>query len=130
MGGIDVVEVRRRNLLAAHSEPIRSVTGATCDAGKYVGALDAAPSLLAGGSSVSVRPTFPFGAHMGVVEVDHVTATSRNPLGANDIGESGTIRSTPAEQPAVVDAIGHLGARHPDRPGTPEKVWQVVSDAA
>jgi carbon-monoxide dehydrogenase large subunit len=39
--GMDPVEVRRRNLLAAHSEPHTTPTGATYDAGDYRGALDA-----------------------------------------------------------------------------------------
>jgi carbon-monoxide dehydrogenase large subunit len=40
--GMDPVEVRRRNLLAAHAEPHTTPTGATYDAGDYLGALDAA----------------------------------------------------------------------------------------
>jgi carbon-monoxide dehydrogenase large subunit len=39
--GMDPVEVRRRNLLATHSEPHTTPTGATYDAGDYRGALDA-----------------------------------------------------------------------------------------
>jgi len=40
--GMDAVEVRRINLLAAHSEPYTTVTGAVYDCGDYRGALDAA----------------------------------------------------------------------------------------
>lgn len=39
--GMDPVDVRRRNLLAAHAQPITTVTGAVYDAGNYGGALDA-----------------------------------------------------------------------------------------
>lgn len=55
------------------------------------------------------------------------TLTSRNPLGAKGIGESGTIGSTPAVQNAVVDALSHLGVRHIDMPCTSEKVWRAAN---
>jgi carbon-monoxide dehydrogenase large subunit len=54
------------------------------------------------------------------------TPTSRNPLGAKGIGESGTIGSTPSVHNAVVDALAHLGVRHVDMPCTPERVWRAI----
>ncbi len=58
------------------------------------------------------------------------TPTSRNPLGAKGIGESGTIGSTPSVHNAVVDALSHLGVRHIAMPCTPERVWRAVRAAA
>ncbi|MCP4086423.1 MAG: xanthine dehydrogenase family protein molybdopterin-binding subunit [Actinomycetia bacterium] len=57
------------------------------------------------------------------------TPTPRNPLGAKGIGESGTIGATPAVQNAVIDALAHLGVRHVDIPTTPERVWQIMTEA-
>src|SRR3954470_24074990 len=57
------------------------------------------------------------------------TASPRNPLGAKDIGESGTIGSTPAIHNAVVDALSHLGVTHVDMPCTSERVWQAIQSA-
>lgn len=54
------------------------------------------------------------------------TPTSRNPLGAKGIGESGTIGSMPAVHNAVVDAVSHLGVRHIPMPCTPERVWRAI----
>lgn len=58
------------------------------------------------------------------------TATTRNPLGAKGIGESGSIGSTPAVQNAVVDAIAHLGIRHIDLPLSAERVWLALRTAS
>ena len=58
-----------------------------------------------------------------------VTPTTRNPLGAKGIGESGTIGAGPAVHNAVVDALAHLGVRHVDMPATPERVWRAIRDA-
>jgi carbon-monoxide dehydrogenase large subunit len=55
------------------------------------------------------------------------TPTSRNPLGAKGIGESGTIGSTPAVWNAVVDALAHYGVRTIDMPATPQRVWQAIA---
>ena len=57
------------------------------------------------------------------------TPTAYNPLGANGIGEAGTIGSTPAVQNAVVDAVAHLGVRHVDMPTTPMRGGRAVRDA-
>ncbi len=57
------------------------------------------------------------------------TPTSRNPLGAKGIGESGTIGATPAVQNAVIDALAHLGVRHIDMPTTSERVWRTMNQA-
>ena len=58
------------------------------------------------------------------------TPTFVNPLGAKGIGESGTIGSTPAVQPAVIDALLHLGVRHIDMPTTPERVWSAIESVS
>jgi carbon-monoxide dehydrogenase large subunit len=58
------------------------------------------------------------------------TPTTRNPLGAKGIGESGSIGSTPAVQNAVIDALSHLGIRHLDLPLSAERVWLAVRTAA
>ncbi|HET9077547.1 MAG TPA: xanthine dehydrogenase family protein molybdopterin-binding subunit [Acidimicrobiales bacterium] len=57
------------------------------------------------------------------------TPTSRNPLGAKGIGESGTIGSTPSVHNAVIDALSHLGVRHIPMPCTPERVWRAIQAA-
>ncbi|WP_419554206.1 molybdopterin cofactor-binding domain-containing protein [Candidatus Poriferisodalis sp.] len=92
----------------------------------------------------SEAPTFPFGTHVAVVEVDRHTGAAElpffdrvvletpthiNPLGAKGIGESGTVGATPAVQNAVIDAVAHLGIRHIDMPLTPQRVWQAITEA-
>jgi carbon-monoxide dehydrogenase large subunit len=57
------------------------------------------------------------------------TPTTKNPLGAKGIGESGTIGSTPAVHNAVVDALSLFGIRHVDMPLTPERVWGAIAAA-
>jgi carbon-monoxide dehydrogenase large subunit len=57
------------------------------------------------------------------------TPTTRNPLGAKGIGESGSIGSTPAVQNAVIDALSHLGIGHLDLPLSSERVWLAVRTA-
>ncbi len=55
------------------------------------------------------------------------TPTPVNPLGVKGVGEAGTIGSTPAIVNAVADA---LGVRHIDMPLKPERVWNVLKEAA
>ena len=43
--GLDPVEVRRRNLIETHSEPVETLTGAVYDAGDYLGAMERAVEL-------------------------------------------------------------------------------------
>jgi len=57
------------------------------------------------------------------------TPTTKNPLGAKGIGESGTIGSAPAVHNAVVDALSVFGIRHVDMPLTPERVWGAIAAA-
>ncbi|HEY1737548.1 MAG TPA: xanthine dehydrogenase family protein molybdopterin-binding subunit [Acidimicrobiia bacterium] len=57
------------------------------------------------------------------------TPTHLNPLGANGIGESGTIGSTPAVHNAVVDALSPFGITHVDMPLTSERVWAAIQRA-
>jgi len=58
-----------------------------------------------------------------------VTPTPVNTLGAQGIGESGSVGAPPAVVNAVVDALRAGGADidHIDMPITPEKVWSVLS---
>ena len=66
-------------------------------------------------------------AELPSVTVVHMeTPPPINLLGANGIGESGTIGSTPSVQSAVVDAVSHLGVKHIDMPTTAEKVWAAI----
>ena len=44
--GLDAVEVRRRNLIETHSEPVETPTGAVYDAGDYLGAMERAVELV------------------------------------------------------------------------------------
>jgi len=55
------------------------------------------------------------------------TRTPVNPLGVKGVGEAGTIGSTPAIVNAVIDA---LGVRHIDMPLKPEKIWNILKQAA
>ena len=71
----------------------------------------------------------PSAAELPSYEPAHTeTPTPLNPLGAQGIGESGTIGSTPAVHNAVVDALAHLGVRHIDMPVTPERVWRAIQE--
>ena len=54
------------------------------------------------------------------------TPTTRNPLGAKGVAESGTIAAPPAVQNAIIDALSTLGVTHIDMPCTPERVWQAI----
>jgi carbon-monoxide dehydrogenase large subunit len=58
------------------------------------------------------------------------TRTPVNPLGVKGVGEAGTIGSTPAIVNAVVDALSPLGVRHIDMPLKPEKIWNILKQAA
>jgi aerobic carbon-monoxide dehydrogenase large subunit len=58
------------------------------------------------------------------------TPTTRNPLGAKGIGESGSIGATPAVHNAVIDALSHLGIRHIDLPLGAERVWLALQTAS
>ncbi len=74
--------------------------------------------------------SIPSAAELPGYETAHtITPTTRNPLGAKGIGESGTIGAGPAVHNAVVDALAHLGVRHVDMPATPERVWRAIRDA-
>jgi len=59
-----------------------------------------------------------------------VTPTPVNTLGAQGIGESGSVGAPPAVVNAVVDALRAGGADidHIDMPVTPEKVWSVLRE--
>ena len=74
--------------------------------------------------------SIPSAAELPGYETAHtITPTTRNPLGAKGIGESGTIGAGPAVHNAVVDALSYLGVRHIDMPASPERVWRAIRDA-
>jgi carbon-monoxide dehydrogenase large subunit len=74
--------------------------------------------------------SIPSAAELPGYETAHtITPTTRNPLGAKGIGESGTIGAGPAVHNAVVDALSDLGVRHVDMPATPERLWRAIRDA-
>jgi carbon-monoxide dehydrogenase large subunit len=62
----------------------------------------------------------------------HNVPTSANPLGVKGAGEAGAVGSPPAVINAVVDALARrrAGLRHIDMPATPDRVWQLLNEAA
>jgi carbon-monoxide dehydrogenase large subunit len=54
------------------------------------------------------------------------TPSTTNPLGVKGIGEAGTIAAPPAVVNAVIDAVGHLGVSHLEKPASPERVWRAI----
>ena len=54
------------------------------------------------------------------------TPTTRNPLGAKGVAESGTIAAPPAVQNAIIDALSPYDITQIDMPCTPEKIWQAL----
>jgi carbon-monoxide dehydrogenase large subunit len=54
------------------------------------------------------------------------TPSPNNPLGAKGIGEGGAIGTPAAIANAVADALLGAGARVPDPPFTPEKLWRAL----
>ena len=71
---------------------------------------------------------------LGAVEMPPIatafvqTPTPNNPLGAKGIGEGGAIGTPAAIANAVADALSGAGARVPDPPFTPEKLWRALRD--
>ncbi|HSC01719.1 MAG TPA: xanthine dehydrogenase family protein molybdopterin-binding subunit [Solirubrobacteraceae bacterium] len=71
---------------------------------------------------------------LGAVEMPEIvtafvqTPSPNNPLGAKGIGEGGAIGTPAAIANAVADALGGAGARVPDPPFTPEKLWRALRD--
>src|SRR5581483_6721471 len=57
------------------------------------------------------------------------TPTPLNALGAKGIGESGTIRSPPPVQNAVIDALAPFGVRDVPLPVNGENVWRALQHA-
>jgi carbon-monoxide dehydrogenase large subunit len=57
------------------------------------------------------------------------TPSPNNPLGAKGIGEGGAIGTPAAIANAVADALLSAGARVPDPPFTPEKLWRALREA-
>ena len=54
------------------------------------------------------------------------TPSPNNPLGVKGVGESGTVGAFSAVVNAVADAIAPLGAKVPESPLTPERVWRAI----
>jgi aerobic carbon-monoxide dehydrogenase large subunit len=55
--------------------------------------------------------------------------TATNPLGVKGAGEAGCVGALPAVASALADALSPLGVRHIEMPATPQRLWQVISEA-
>jgi len=72
----------------------------------------------------------PAATELPTFELDRTeTPSTTNPLGVKGIGEAGTIAAPPAVVNAVIDAVGHLGVTHIDKPASPERVWRAIHGA-
>jgi len=45
------------------------------------------------------------------------------------VGETGAIASPAAVMNAVADALAQVGAKAPEMPATPERVWSAIQEA-
>lgn len=59
----------------------------------------------------------------------HPVPTKTNPTGVKGAGESGTVGALPAVINAVADALATRGAKVPQMPVTPHKVWRALKNA-
>ncbi|WP_245191020.1 xanthine dehydrogenase family protein molybdopterin-binding subunit [Jannaschia formosa] len=57
------------------------------------------------------------------------TPTDANVVGAKGVGESGVVGALSAGISAVQDALAPLGAKAPDMPATPHRIWQAIRAA-
>ncbi len=62
-------------------------------------------------------------------ETEPVPSTA-NPMGMKGCGEAGTVGALAAVTNAVQDALWDRGIRRVDMPFTPQRVWQMLQDAA
>ncbi|AJE49188.1 xanthine dehydrogenase family protein molybdopterin-binding subunit [Celeribacter indicus] len=60
----------------------------------------------------------------------HPVPTATNPTGVKGAGESGTVGSMPALANAIDNALAQRGAKLPDMPMTPSRIWTALRDAA
>lgn len=75
--------------------------------------------------------TFPNAGELPGYELSRTyTPTSRNPLGAKGIGESGATGAPPTVVLAVLDALRPFGITNLDMPLRPEKIWQALAKAS
>ena len=58
-----------------------------------------------------------------------VTPSTTNPLGANGIGEAGTIASSAAVMNAICAALSPFGITHVDMPASPDRLWKQIKEA-
>ncbi len=71
----------------------------------------------------------PRAEHVPELEWDStVTECPHNPLGVKGVGEAGAIAAPPAIVNAVADALEPFGARAPEMPLTPERIWRAILD--
>jgi carbon-monoxide dehydrogenase large subunit len=60
--------------------------------------------------------------------LDESVPARTNPLGANGVGESGTVGSTPTVMNAIMDALWPLDVRNIQMLATPQRVWRAIQD--
>jgi carbon-monoxide dehydrogenase large subunit len=58
-----------------------------------------------------------------------VTPSPSNVMGVKGIGEAGTIGAPVAVINSVIDALGHFGVTHIDKPASPWNVWRTIQEA-
>jgi carbon-monoxide dehydrogenase large subunit len=72
----------------------------------------------------------PSSAELPSFELDRTaTPSPTNPLGVKGVGETGAIASPAAVMNAVADGLSQVGARCPEMPATPERVWAAIQEA-
>ncbi len=57
------------------------------------------------------------------------TPTASNALGVKGVGQAGCIAAPQVVMNAIADALAAIGARVPDMPATPERLWRAMSAA-
>jgi carbon-monoxide dehydrogenase large subunit len=55
--------------------------------------------------------------------------TATNPLGVKGAGEAGCVGALPAVASALADALSPLGVRNVEMPATPQRLWQIITQA-
>jgi CO/xanthine dehydrogenase Mo-binding subunit len=72
----------------------------------------------------------PTACEVPAVQVSHMEIPSRlNPIGVRGAGELGTIGAPAAIANAIADALSPLGAEVREFPLTPDRIWQLISEA-
>lgn len=90
-------------------------------------AYDGEGQLLAGSFMDYALPRAP---DMPFIALHHCPVpTARNPLGMKGCGEAGTVGALGALANAVADALAQAGARRPDMPFTPARLWAALQEA-